>query len=310
MKRIIITILLAVSIDIAMAQSRMLPLNDMVASTSALSSGGSRYAADEALVYTLPSAAFEKDGSFRADYSVAIIPSDEYTQTLHTLTAAWHKGRHAVLMGGRYWLMGKQDIFVDENMKETSEPHLTIRSYAFDAGYAFALSGSFHTYATVGYVSEKALATVCAVRGTIGADYTYKGKLLGLEAKYLAGVSVANLGCYSCGDDSGSLSPRIGAGGNVGLVTGHGQNISANVDVGMYLASGNAKSETELAAGIGYTFLYNYTLRVGTHIGDNDNALTAGAAVRIGRVTVNGGVKIAAASDACNVYMVGLAADF
>lgn len=78
----------------------------------------------------------------------------------------------------------------------------------------------------------------------------------------------------------------------------------------MYLASGNAKSETELAAGIGYTFLYNYTLRVGTHIGDNDNALTAGAAVRIGRVTVNGGVKIAAASDACNVYMVGLATDF
>ena len=132
------------------------------------------------------------------------------------------------------------------------------------------------------------LATVCAVRGTIGADYTYKGKLLGLEAKYLAGVSVANLGCYSCGDDSGSLSPRIGAGGNVGLVTGHGQNISANVDVGMYLASGNVKSETELAAGVGYTFLYNYTLRVGTHIGDNDNALTAGAAVRIGRVTVNG----------------------
>lgn len=77
MKRIIITILLAVSIDIAMAQSRMLPLNDMVASTSALSSGGSRYASDEALVYTLPSAAFEKDGSFCADYSVAIIPSDE-----------------------------------------------------------------------------------------------------------------------------------------------------------------------------------------------------------------------------------------
>ena len=109
MKRIIITILLAVSLNIAMAQSRMLPLNDMVASTSALSSGGSRYASDEALVYTLPSAAFEKDGSFCADYSVAIIPSDEHTQTLHTLTAAWHKGRHAVLMGGRYWLMGKRD---------------------------------------------------------------------------------------------------------------------------------------------------------------------------------------------------------
>ena len=50
MKRIIITILLAVSLDIAMAQSRMLPLNDMVASISAFSSGGSRYAADEALV--------------------------------------------------------------------------------------------------------------------------------------------------------------------------------------------------------------------------------------------------------------------
>lgn len=310
MKRTLTTILLAVSIGSAAAQSRILPLGDMAASAASLASGGSRYADGDAAVYTRPSAAFGQDGSFGAGYSAAIIPSDGYTQTLHTLTAAWHGGRHAVVLGGRYWLQGKQDIFVDDNMGETADRSLTMRSYALDAGYAFAVSRSVHAYATVGYVAEKTLSTVGGVRATVGADYTCGGRLFGLEAKYVAGASVSNLGRYSGGGNSGSLSPRIGLGGSVELVPGSRQAISVNADAGMYLASGSAKSAAELAAGVGYTFLDCYTLRVGTHVGDHDNALTAGAEARIGPVSVSGGVRIAAASDVSNIYMVGLAARF
>ena len=311
MKRTLTTILLAASLGSAAAQSRILPLGDMAASAASLASGGSRYAGGGAAVYTRPSSAFAQDGSFGADYSAAIIPADGCTQTLHTLTAAWHGGRHAVLLGGRYWLQGKQDIFVDDNMSETSDPRLTMHSCAFDAGYAFAISQSMHAYATVGYVAEKALATVSAVRATVGADYMGGGSLFGLGAKYVAGASVSNIGRYSGGGSGGSLSPRIGLGGSVAIAPGARQTLSVNADAGMYLASGNAKSAAELAAGVGYTFLDSYTLRVGTHVGDHDNAFAAGAEARIGRLfTVSGSVRIAAASDVCNIYMIGLSASF
>ena len=306
-KHAITLILLAASAVSASAQGRILPVTEMPVSAETLAAGNAMHSSTDTYIYADPALAFDSESRWHAVYSAALLPSNDGTHSLHTLSAAARFGSNAVFVGARYHDMGTMKTFVDNDMNETQHGSMSLSAYTVDAGYARLLTPNIAAWATAGLASEKTSATIFAVRMALGADYSGIASLAGKPLSYSAGLSASNLGRYSYTGKSGMLSPRVGIGGHAVWQTAEGQSLALTVDGGMYMKTDDTKQSAELSGGIAYTAFSNYTLRIGGHTGDKDDYAAAGFSIAMKWITLHATAKIPLRNNLDAVYMAGLA---
>ncbi|MBR6286389.1 MAG: hypothetical protein IKR18_05270 [Bacteroidaceae bacterium] len=305
-KRLYTQLLLTALPLLALAQGRILPVDDLPGSAASCAHGGSSFVLSEAgNIYSgIFTSSLIADGTTEAGYSLGLIDGKSYSMSFHTITAAHRSGNNVVMAGARYFAQGKIDRMVDIDMKPV-EGSIRLYSYTADVGYAHVFN-SLTLSATIGVASEKTTSQLNAYRASIGA--TYSGKISSID--YLIGAGVRDAGMYSVAGKSKALAPLLHAGGAVVLPLSANHQFGLNVDGGVYVESDNSKTSPTLSGGLDYTFMRNYTLRVGGHTGDDDNYMGTGLSVRLGRCVVDAAAKIAFEEGLSNCYMFGIKADF
>lgn len=254
-------------------------------------------------IYTNPLCFLKHGKSWSTDYSMVVIPTDDIVGTLHSVTAAYKWSNQALLVGGRYYNMGKMETFVDDDMQEMSKKELyRLYSYTFDIGYTVNIFEKFSIYINTGYVQEKTLTKIQAFRSNFGADYFNSW---GDKIDYTLGLYIRNCGKFYYNNHNEFLSPCIGLGGNMEWSPFTRHKLLACLDVGIYTPTGVMKKETEVNGGIGYSY-NNISLRVGGFWSNSADYLAASLCYRWRMFGVSVATSFPFHKENNNLYSVGL----
>lgn len=304
-KKYYIFILFTTLATATMAQGRRMPLADVPISPYALSVGNATkghvpgcyvYGSQATILYT-------PNGTSSAEYAFSLVDNATTNYTLHTVSAAHHFERNAIMGGLRYYSLGSIDRMVDINLQPVAGPK-HFYTYSAELGYAHSLSNHWSAYATMTIATEKIISTMNAYGVTFGGSYVGKWK----TSDYMLGVSLSQLGIYSYNGKSGMLTPSVSGGGSLSTTIGHIHRLTILADGGVYLPTSEEKVAATFGGGIDYTLCGAYSLRVGGHTGEDDNYLSASMGVRIGIFTFDVAAKFALAQGLANMYMAGLRA--
>src|SRR3712207_325057 len=147
-KKYYIFILFTALATATMAQGRRMPLADVPVSPYALSVGNAAkgyvqgcyvYGSQAAILYT-------PNNTSSAEYAFLLVDNATTNYTLHTVSAAHHFGRSAIMGGLRYYSMGSIDRTVDINLQSVAGPKRSY-TYSADLGYAHAIGNRWAIYA-------------------------------------------------------------------------------------------------------------------------------------------------------------------
>lgn len=329
MSLFIIMLSIAFQID---AQTRVLPIFESPTSPTSLSLGNVRMGdLKNSFIYNNPTAGFmltkelassndlsSMDNNYflsknytsprfkTADYSLGILPMNGDTHLLHTLTAGYYTNKSGFLIGGRYLSMGSIDSWLDEDMNNQTLGKKRFFSYTVDLGYTYCLNDKFSFYSTLSYAREKLVNNIDAYRLNIGGYYNGKNYLIGRQVNYSLGVAVDNVGMYSYSKKSKALAPDLKLGGSLLIPTIENQSMGLFIEENMYMPVSDNKFASSFSAGVDYTLLSKYSLRIGGHTGEHDDFLSAGFGIKYKIFDLNFGAKFALDQDLDNIYMVGL----
>ncbi len=288
------------------AQGRRFAVLDLPGSAVSLAHGGSTFSyADGGNIYANPS--WNTECSMRENvvsYSLGWINQKSSKPTFHTLTAAHRQQNSMIMLGARYYAQGTLNNLLDDNMQPV-EGSIHMYSYTIDLGYAHKFH-HFSIYTTLGLASEKTVTQTNSYRIGLGASYANHYK----KATYQIGIGLRDLGIVSTHNANKSLSPLIHAGGAIALQVNQNHNIAVNVDGGLYPTVEYAKQTSTLAGGIDYQLYHHYTIRIGGHIGDDDNYLAPGLGLSFGKINVDGTIKLTLEDDGVNYGMIGINYNF
>ncbi|HEY9551330.1 MAG TPA: hypothetical protein VIQ97_03495 [Prevotella sp.] len=302
-KKLYIFFLLTIVSGIVMAQGRRMPLADVPVSPYALGVGNAAkghvpgsyvYGSKAAILYT-------DNKASEAEYAFGLVDNATERYMLHTVSGAHHFGHNAIMGGLRYYSMGSIDRMVDVNLQPVGGKK-RFYTYSADLGYARALDSHWGVYATLNVATEKIISTMNAYGMELGGSFAGRVKTV----DYMLGLSVSRLGAYAYNGKSGLLSPLVSGGGSVSVPFSSLHRVSILVDGGVYIPVKEAKTAATFGGGIDYTLHDTYSLRVGGHTGEDDNYLSAGIGVRVGRFTLDVAAKLALEQGLANMYMAGL----
>lgn len=299
-----IVVLCFAALQPIVAQQRVIPLLEAPASAQSLSMGSTNMLnANEAYIYTNPTSIFKQDAKASADYSIGILPTDDQTMLLHTLTTGYKTKKNAFFLGARYFSMGGlKDIYDVQMNPELGKKDLNFHSYAVDLGYAYELNKSLSLYSKLGFANEKIISNMRAYHASVGSFYTGSIK----EAAYSVGLHVGNLGSYTYKGESKMLAPLVKVGGTVQFQTTENQKMEIATDYGMFMPVEDYKFQSHYSVGVDYTFFNNYSLRAGSHFGEKNDSFSAGIGVKYNSFAFSFASKIALHTDMNNIYMLGV----
>lgn len=286
------------------SQQGTIPLLEAPASAQSLSMGGTTMGqATQAFIYSNPTAIFRSPTSLNVDYSTALLPTEDKTMHLHTLSSAYKHNNNAFFVGARYFSMGSiTDSWDSQGNPIRDGNKIDFYSYGIDLGYAYKINNSLVAYTKVGMANEKVMSDIQAYHSSFGVFYNGQIK----QSLYSLGLEVANLGIYKYKDKSKSLSPLVKLGGSIVFETFNEQRLEVATNYGVYLPVEDYKSKSHFNMGLDYSFFKKYSLRMGAHTGEQNDYASAGVGVKFKSFAVNLGSKIALRSDLENMYMIDL----
>lgn len=254
-------------------------------------------------LYTNPSAFFNTENNLYTSYTFGMYPKlEEGTNMLHAVSAGYKfLDKHAVMVGFRYF-GGLEIARVAANGVEMGKT--TCMDMSIDLNYAFKFNENLSAFVGGSFIQSTLFSS--ASTGGFNAGINYNN-VINENTKYMIGLDIRDFGGeikYSNSKTASKLPGSIGIGGTMSFNLAENHVINAALTGRYYMMPSEASA---FVAGIGAEYeLFNVAaLRVGYHIGNSNNYITAGIGFKVKFGSIDAAYSIASQKD-FNLLRVGL----
>ncbi|MDO4770944.1 PorV/PorQ family protein [Porphyromonas sp.] len=235
-------------------------------------------------IYANPTNIFRAEKSFTLYVSGEYLPkfADMKRESFGSLSAGYRFNERHALFAGLRMLSGLKLNRVNDLGTETEERLLRPSQMTFDAGYAFAFSENISAFATLSMLRSTTGQQTQSFFAGVGVNYTRTLQWMGKETHFRTTLAGYNLG--EDVDFGKGMSYRLPS--TVALGLGATMELTENQSLGLQaqVARITSYSDTQLGAGVEYSFLKMFSLRGGYQYYDKDVSFASvGAGLTIGR---------------------------
>ncbi|MDO5074629.1 MAG: PorV/PorQ family protein [Bacteroidales bacterium] len=274
--------LLSSSLGLWAQQERALPILSQGQEAASVAMGGNHYGESHHLyLYGNPTSALYQKGHFEAGlYYHSQNLKDENQSTLTGLGGAttWRQGRHAWMLGTRYYGGLRQaDISSNESQRRTR----LLYDQTVDVAYALR-TGAFSFYAMGSYIATNQMRGVATYAASLGLSYRNSFRWQDKDLHYVLTAKGSNFGpSFSYLKKGSRVQPpsAVGLGAEVSHA-GSLHGVKANLSAEHFLTPSEAAS-TRLQVGAEYAYRQMAMLRAGYfHDTNGLSALSLGLGAR------------------------------
>lgn len=295
---------------IAVAQSRALPFLEISPDVRTSAMGGSSIGEARTMYqYTNPTSALLSSTKLDVALSTRKYTLPELSSLAHlNATASYRLGsRHAFMLGYRYY----RGLATTKEDEQGARKAIKPMDYAVDLSYAYRFDEHWSAYLTGHFIQSYVGKVAYTAGASWGLYYRNSGELLGTTQRFALGLTGDNIGAkvqYGKAGHTSSMPASIALGGSTSMEL----NPSWALSLGMthrYFAKANDSKHYLLSLGAEAVWRDALSLRLGTSLGQGNDAFTFGAGYRFNSLSIDAAYLIQPQTN-YNAFSLGLSFGF